>query len=65
MPFPFSAMPTLGQFVERAVEQGCRDKKIHGMVGQDGELKARYLGACPRIRKSPGLGKWNSHLWSL
>jgi hypothetical protein len=23
------------------------------------------LGACPRIRKSPGLGKWNSHLWSL
>ena len=32
---------------------------------ENNEAHIADLGACPSIRKSPGLGKWNSHLWSL
>lgn len=58
MAFPFSAMPTLGQFVTRAVEQGCSVKEVLGMVGQEGDIKARYLiglGRNPAIAVLPNI----------
>lgn len=44
MPYPFGQMPTLREFIEAALEEGCEEKFSEGeIVGQRGAAKARYL----------------------
>lgn len=48
MSFPFKGMPTLREFVYAAVQQGCKEREVPGIVGARGPAKARYLvGAGP------------------
>ena len=45
MASPFTALPTLREFIERAVAQGCREGAVTGVVGPRGEMTGRYLAA--------------------
>ncbi len=48
MPFPFTALPTTGSFIERAREQGCTLGSVT-VNGPDGPVTSRYLvGAGPK-----------------
>jgi hypothetical protein len=44
MAFPFSAMPTLRDFIERAKEQGCKEGRLtNKIIGPRGPVVIRYL----------------------
>lgn len=43
MPHPFAAMPSLKQFVDNAIRQGCREGVSSPIHGPRGEVRSRYL----------------------
>jgi hypothetical protein len=51
VPFPMTALPTIGQFVEKAVEQGCRLATARvPIIGPRGKVTPRYLESADRKR---------------
>jgi hypothetical protein len=44
MAFPFGQLPTLRQFLDAAIAQGCREMTVPGVIGPDGRgIDARCL----------------------
>jgi hypothetical protein len=48
MAFPFGQLPTLRQFLDAAIAQGCREIAVPGIIGPDGNrVDARCLVGPP------------------
>ena len=43
MAYPFKTMPTLREFIYSAVQQGCKEGRVRGIIGARGPAKAHYL----------------------
>jgi hypothetical protein len=60
MPVPFTVFPSLEEFVEKAVEQGCKIGTVPGVTGPHGPTPIRYLvglGQNGAIAILPNLGR--------
>jgi len=59
MPYPFAPMPTLGEFINRAISAGCELRTMTGLIGPRGDATVRYLvrkvGNVYRVLPLPGL----------
>jgi hypothetical protein len=50
MAFPFGQLPTLRQFLDAAIAQGCQETYVKGLLGPNGPIDARCLVGPPPTR---------------
>ena len=50
MAFPFGQLPTLRQFLDAAIAQGCQEILLKGIIGPNGPVDARCLVGPPPNR---------------
>jgi hypothetical protein len=50
MAFPFGQHPTLRQFLDAAIAQGCQEIHVTGVIGPNGPVDARCLVGPPPNR---------------
>jgi hypothetical protein len=50
MAFPFGQLPTLREFLDAAIAQGCEEIEVAGVIGPNGPIDARCLVGPPPAR---------------